>query len=56
MIKNEVGEQLDLVGNGIFVKSTPDGEYKGWTDTKEMADDLRKYTSSIKLFDIEPIE
>ncbi len=51
-IKNNDGYTHQILGNCIFVKATPDGDWIGWDSEKEMADDIRKYTSSIKFFQL----
>ncbi len=52
-IKNQDGHETQILGNCVFVKATPDGDWIGWDDETEMADDIRKYSSSIKLFDVD---
>tara|TARA_B110000977_G_scaffold136600_1_gene173504 strand:- start:225 stop:641 length:417 start_codon:yes stop_codon:yes gene_type:complete len=51
-IKNNDGNTHQILGNCIFVKATPDGDWIGWNKESEMADDIRKYTSSIKFFEL----
>ena len=51
-IKNNDGNMHQILGNCLFVKATPDGDWIGWDSEKEMADDIRKYTSSIKFFQL----
>lgn len=52
-IKNQDGYENQILGNCVFVKATPDGDWIGWDNETEMADDIRKYSSSIKLFDVD---
>ena len=55
-IKNQDGYETQILGNCVFVKATPDGDWIGWDSEKEMGDDIRKYTSSIKFFELEKQE
>lgn len=52
-IKNNDGNMHQILGNCLFVKATPDGDWIGWNSENEMGDDIRKYTSSIKFFELE---
>jgi len=52
-ILNQDGYEHTILGNCLFVKATPDGDWIGWDSEKEMGDDIRKYTSSIKFFELE---
>jgi hypothetical protein len=51
-IKNNDGNTHRILGNCLFVKATPDGDWIGWDKESEMADDIRQYTSSIKFFEL----
>jgi hypothetical protein len=51
-IKNKDGYEHQILGNCVFVKATPDGDWIGWENEVEMADDIRDYIYSIKLFDL----
>lgn len=51
-IKNKDGYEHQILGNSVFVKSTPDGDWIGWENEVEMADDIRDYIYSIKVFDL----
>jgi hypothetical protein len=51
-IKNDDGYEHSILGNCVFVKATPEGDWIGWDDEGKMADDIRKYIYSIKLFDL----
>ena len=51
-IKDNFGRVHEIMGNSLFVKSTLDGDWVGWEDQQQMADDIRKFTASIKLFDL----
>jgi hypothetical protein len=55
-ITNQDGNEHTILGNCLFVKATPDGDWIGWESEREMADDIRKYTSSIKFFELEKQE
>ena len=55
-IKNNDGYEHQILGNCLFVKATPDGDWIGWDNEREMGDDIRKYTSSIKFFELEKQE
>ena len=48
---DENGYQHSLLGNGIFIKSVG-ADMVGWDTQEEMADDVRKYVNSIKIFDV----
>ena len=50
LISDENGYNHQLFGNGIFVKVVGE-DMVGWDSKNEMADDLRKYVTSIKIFD-----
>lgn len=52
-IKNEDGYEHSILGNCLFVKATPDGDWVGWDNEVSMRDDIRKYITSIKFFELE---
>lgn len=52
-IFNQDGYKHTLLGNSVFVKATPDGDWIGWDNEAEMADDLRPYTHKIKFFELD---
>lgn len=51
-IKNKDGYEHTILGNSVFVKATPDGDWIGWENESEMADDIRGFVYSIKVFDL----
>ena len=51
-IKNKDGYEHQILGNSVFVKATPDGDWIGWENESEMADDIRDFVYSIKVFDL----
>lgn len=51
-IKNADGYEHQVLGNCVFVKSTPNGDWIGWENETEMADDIRGFVYSIKIFDL----
>lgn len=55
-ILNQDGYEHTILGNCLFVKATPDGDWIGWDNEVEMSNDIRKYTSSIKFFELEKQE
>lgn len=52
-IKNNDGYEYTILGNCLFVIATPIGDWVGWDNKVQMADDIRKYISSIKFFELE---
>jgi len=52
-ILNQDGNEHTILGNCLFVKATPYGDWIGWDNETKMGDDIRKYTSSIKFFELE---
>jgi len=51
-IKNKDGFEHQILGNCVFVKATPDGDWIGWDSELEMSDDIRDFIYSIKVFDL----
>ena len=51
-IKNKDGFEHQILGNCVFVKATPDGDWIGWDSELEMSDDIRDFVYSIKVFDL----
>lgn len=51
-IFNQDGYKHTLLGNMVFVKATPDGDWIGWDSEAKMADDIRPYTFRIKFFEL----
>lgn len=52
-ICNKEGDEYTVLGNCVFVQSTPEGDWIGWNNQIEMADAIRPYSHKIKYFQLE---
>lgn len=51
-ISNEDKHEYQILGNCIFVQATPDGDWIGWDNEVQMANDINPYVNSIKFFEL----